>query len=291
VIRPLLCAVVAAAALSAGADAQTRRRTEPASGPCAAASAKVEYGRLLQFPDSLKGEVEAYRAAWREACAAKTGASLGALLARGDAIGKAFIAVIDKSGIKETKFEELHELLGTAYARFIPAFSGSMIEYEYFEPDLAVFGRQVAMGDGEDRLFFAAHRQLYGTDPHAFPWLQRSSHVGGCVRFGTYDWLATVARIEELEGKLKAPAYRQRLADLKERIQSYLGKPGFEREAGKKPVVDSCVPKARTIAELEKIAKGLAARKGWEKTAAGLRKAVEDIKANRTEVCNGCSAS
>ena len=27
--------------------------------------------------------------------------------------------------------------------------SGSMIEYEYFEPDLAVFARHVAMGDAE----------------------------------------------------------------------------------------------------------------------------------------------
>ena len=49
--------------------------------------------------------------------------------------------------------------------------------------------------------------------------------------------------------------------------------------AGKKAVIDSCVPKARTIVELEKIAKGLAQRKGWEKTAAGLRKAVDDLRA------------
>ncbi len=290
-IRSTACAALALAFLVPDADAQGRRQPAGPTAPCAAASGKVEYGRLLQIPDSLKGEVEAYRAAWREACAKKRGAALHALLARGDAIGKAFVALVDKSKIKETKFEELHELLGTAYPRFMPAFAGAMIEYEYFEPDLAAFARQVAMGDGEDKLFFAAHRQLYGTDPHAFPWLQRSSHVGGCVRFGTYDWLATVARVEELEGRLKAPAYRQRLADLKERIQSYLAKPAVEREAGKKPAVDSCAPKARTIAELEKIAKGLAARKGWEKTAAGLRKAVEDIKANRTEVCNGCSAS
>jgi len=288
-IRPLLCAALAAATLSANADAQSRRRTE-AAGPCAAASAKVEYGRLLQLPDSLKSDVEAYRAAWREACAAKKAAALGALLARGDAIGKAFIAVVDKSGIKETKFEELHELLGTTYPRFIPAFSGSMIEYEYFEPDLAIFARHGAMGDAEDKLFFANHRVLYGTDPHAFPWLKRTSHVGGCVRFGTFDWVDAVARIEHLEERLRAPAYRQRLADLKERIRGYLAEPATKRD-GKKPALDSCAPKARTITELEKTAKGLAARKGWEKAAAGLRKAAEDIRANRIDVCNGCSAS
>lgn len=289
-IRILAMAALGAALVSAQADAQTRRQAGP-TGPCAAATGKVEYGRLLQIPEALRVDVEAYRAAWREACAKKKGASLGALLARGDAIGKAFIAVVDKSQIKETKFEELHELLGTAYPRFIPAFTGSMIEYEYFEPDLAVFARLAAMGDGEDKLFFASHRLLYGTDPHAFPWLKRTSHVGGCVRFGAFDWLAAVARIESLESEVKGAAYRRRLADLKERIQSYLAKPAVEREAGKKAVVDSCAPKARTVAELDKIAKGLAARKGWDKVAAGLRKTAEDIRANRVEVCNGCSAS
>ena len=166
-----------------------------------------------------------------------------------------------------------------------------MIEYEYFEPDLAVFARQAAMGDAEDKLFFASHRLLYGTDPHAFPWLKRTTHFGGCVRFGEFDWPGAVARIETLEGRLKHPAYRSRLADLKQRIQTYLSKPAIEREAGRKPVVDSCAPKARTLAEIETIAKALAARKGWEKAAAGLRKAADDIRANRVEVCNGCSAN
>jgi hypothetical protein len=291
-MRLVPLALLAAAIFSANAEAQGRRQPAGPPGPCAAATAKVEYGRLLQVPDSLKSDVEAYRAGWREACAKKKGgAALHALLARGDAINKAFVALIDKSGIKETKYEELHELLGTAYPKFIPAFTGSMIEYEYFEPDLAVFARQAGLGDEEDKLFFASHRQLYGTDPHSFPWLNRTSHVAGCVRFGTFDWVAAAARIEGLEAKLKAPAYRQRIADLKDRIQSYLGKPAVARDAGKKPVVDSCVPKARTITELEKIAKALGARKGWEKTAAGLRKTVEDIRANRTDVCNGCSAS
>lgn len=280
-----------AAAVSANAEAQGRRQPAGPPGPCAAATGKVEYGRLLQIPDSLKAEVEAYRAGWRDLCAKKKGGSLHALLARGDAIGKAFVAVVDKSKIKETKFEELHELLGAAYPKFMPAFAGSMIEYEYFEPDLSVYARQAALGDGEDKAFFASHRALYGTDPHAFPWLERSSHVGGCVRFGTFDFVATVARIEDLEAKLKAPPYRQRLADVKERIASYLAKPTVERDGGKKPVVDSCAPKAKTIAELERIAKGLGARKGWEKAAAGARKAADDIRANRVEVCKSCSAS
>jgi hypothetical protein len=286
--RVAVLAALAWAFVAAGADAEARRQP---TGPCAAASAKVEYGRLLPIPDALRAETEAYRAAWREACAKKKGASLGALLARGDALGKAYTAVIDKSGIKETKYEELHELLGTAYPRFIPAFSGSMIEYEYFEPDLAVFARLAAMGDAEDRAFFASHRLLYGTDPHAFPWLKRTSHVGGCVRFGAFDWLAAVARIEALDAEVRGTAYRRRLADLKERIQSYLAKPAVERDAGKKPVIDSCAPKARTLVELEKIAKGLAARKGWDKVAAGVRKAAEDVRANRVEICNACSAS
>jgi hypothetical protein len=290
-IRSLSCAALVLALASVPADAETRRGPAGPAAPCAAASAKVDYGRLLPIPDALKAETEAYRAAWREACAKKKGASLGALLARGDALGKAYRAVIDKSGIKETKFDDLHELLGTAYPKFIPAFAGSMIEYEYFEPDLGTFAKLAAMGDAEDKLFFASHRLLYGTDPHAFPWLQRTTHFGGCVRFGQFDWLAAAARIDDLEAKVKGAAYRQRLADVKERIQSYLAKPAVEREAGKKPVVDSCAPKARTVAEFEKIAKGLAARKGWEKTAAGLKKAADDLRANRIEVCKGCSAS
>jgi hypothetical protein len=285
-MRLLPLAAVATALVVATAAAETRRRPAGPPGPCAAATAKVEYGRLLHVPDALRAEVEAYRAGWREVCAKKAH-SLHALLSRGDAIGKSFATVLDKSGIKETKFEELHEQLQNAYPRFIPAFHGSMIEYEYFEPDLAVFARQAALGDAEDRLFFASHRALYGTDPHAFPWLKRTWDHGGCVRFGTFDWVAAAARIEGLEAKLTGEAYRKRLAELKERIRGYLADPAAKRD-GKKPVVDSCAPRPRTIAELEKTAKGLAARKGWEKAVAGLRKTVDDIRANRTEVCNDC---
>src|SRR5581483_5034158 len=283
--RLLVSAVLLLAASAAGAE--SRRPPATAAAPCAAANAKVEYGRLLQIPEALKGEVEAYRTAWREACGKKKNASLGPLLARADALGKAFTALVDKSGLKETKFEELHELLGTAYPRFIPAFHGSMIEYEYFEPDLAVFARHAAQGDAEDKLFFASYRQLYGSDPHAFPWIKRTWDHGGCVRFGTFDWVAAVARIEALEGQVKGEPYKRRLAELKDRIRGYLTEPAAKRD-GKKPVVDSCVPRARTLAELEKTAKGLQSRKGWEKTVAGLKKTVEDIRANRTEVCNDC---
>lgn len=286
-LRLLGYAALLLALSAAAAEAQSRRQAPGGAAPCAAAAGKVEYGRLLQIPDALKGEVEAYRAAWREACAKKKGASLGALLARADALSKAFTTLLDKSGIKETKYEELHELLQTAYPRFVPAFHGSMIEYEYFEPDLAVYARHVAMGDGEDKLFFASYRQRYGTDPHAFPWVKRTWDHGGCVRFGAFDWAAAVARIESLEGQVKSEAYKRRLAELKDRIRSYLTEPAAKRD-GKKPVVDSCIPRARTLAELDKTAKGLAARKGWEKTVAGLKKTVDDIRANRTEVCNDC---
>ncbi len=277
-------------ALSASVSvAETRNRPADTLAPCSAASAKVEYGRLLAIPDALQAATEAYRAAWRSACARMKGASLGALLAQGDALAKAYREVLDKSGLKETKYEELHKLLGTIYPKFIPAFAGSMIEYEFFEPDLAIFARAAALGDDEDKLFFASHSDLYGTDPYAFPWLMRKTHFGGCVRFGTFDWVGTVARIEALEGKVKGDAYRMRLAELKERIRGYLAKPAVEREAGKKPVVDSCASQTRTLAAFETTAKGLAARKGWETAAAGLRKTAEDIRAGRVELCNGCS--
>jgi len=272
---------------SAGtALAETRRGPVPAA-PCAAAAAPVNYGRLLQAPDALKAEVEAYRQGWKEACVKKGGSSLAALLARGDRIAKAFTAVLDKSGIKETKFEELHEQFQNAYPRFIPAFHGSMIEYEYLEPDMQVYARQTALGDAEDKLFFASHRALYGTDAHSFPWVKRTWDHGGCVRFGEFDWTGAIARIETLEAKLAAAAYRTRLSELKDRVRRYLAEPAAKRD-GKKPVVDSCAPRARTIAALEQTARGLAARKGWEPAAAGLRKTLDGIKAGQIEICNDC---
>ena len=285
-MKRLLIAALIVTLSAAASPAESRRQPAGPPGPCAAANGKVEYGRLLQVSDALKADVEAYRAGWRELCAGKAHA-LHALLLRADSIAKAFTALLDKPGIKETKFEELHELLGTAYPRFMPAFQGSMIEYEYFEPNLAVFAREAARGDSDDKLFFASHRALYGTDPHAFPWLKRTWDHGGCVRFGGFDWVAAVARIEGLEAKLKGEAYRKRLAELKDRIRGYLTDPAVKRD-GKKPVVDSCAPRPRTIAELEKTAKSLQARKGWEKTAAGLRKTVDDIRAGRTDICNDC---
>jgi len=279
---------LAAALLAAEASPAETRKTAAPSGPCAAAAAAVNYGRLLNVPDALRKDVDAYRQAWKEACAKKGGSSLAALLAQGDRIGKGFTALADKSGIKETKYEELHELWQNAYPRFIPAFHGSMIEYEYIEPDLAAFARQAALGDADDKVFFSNQRAVFGTDKHSFPWVNRTWDHGGCVRFGRYDWVAAVARIEDLEGKLGAAAYRTRLAELKDRIRNYLSNPAAKRDGGKKPVVDSCVPRAQTIAALDKAARGLHARKGWEPVAAGLRKTLDDIRASRTEICNDC---
>jgi hypothetical protein len=285
-LRVLTVAAVSLVVLAAGANSEARRPAN-ASDPCVAASAPVNYGRLLNIPDAVKSEIEAYRQGWKEACAKKGGASLAALLARGDKIGKALGDVLDKSGLKETKFDDLHTLLQETYPRFIPAFHGSVIEYDYFEPDLVAFARKAALGDADDKLFFAQQRALYGTDGHAFPWVKRSWDHGGCVLWGRYDWVAAVARIEDLEGKLKAPAYRTRLAALKERIKGYVSAPAAKRD-GKKPVVDSCAPRAQTIAALEKTMRGFQTRKGWEATAAGLKKTLDDIRANRTEICNDC---
>src|SRR5262249_813745 len=119
-LRLLGCAALLLAMVAAGAEAETQRPPAALTAPCAAAGAKVDYGRLLQIPDALKSEIEAYRAAWRNACVKKKDVSLGALLALADAISKAFAALMDKSGLKETKYEELHALLQTAYPRFIP---------------------------------------------------------------------------------------------------------------------------------------------------------------------------
>ena len=195
------------------------------------------------------------------------------------------------SGLRErlqAKFEELHELWQNAYPRFIPAFHGSVIEFEYFEPDLAAFARVATLGDADDKLFFASHRALYGTDAHSFPWIKRTWDHGGCVRYGEFDWVAAVTRIETLEDKLQAAPYKSRLAELKSRIRNYLRDPAAKRDGNKKPVVDSCAPRAKTIAALDKTMRGLQARKGWEPVAAGLRKTLDDIRANRTEICNDC---
>jgi len=283
--RRALAAAFIVAAFAGGALAQARK-TAPV-GPCAAATAPVHYGRVLNVPDAITADVEAYRQGWKEACAKKGGSSLAALLARGDRIGKALTALADKSGIKESKYEELHKLWQEAYPRFIPAFHGSMIEYEYIEPELTAFARQTALGDADDKLFFGSQRALYGTDKHSFPWVRRSWDHGGCVLWGQYDWVAAVARIEGLEAKLSAEAYRTRLAELKDRIRNYVTDPAAKRD-GKKPVVDSCAPRAQTVAALDKTMRGLQARKGWEPAAAGLKKTLDDIRANRTEICNDC---
>lgn len=284
-LRSLTVAALSLLAFAQGAEAETRR--QGSADPCAAAAAPVNYGKLLTIPDSIKAEIEAYRQGWKQACAKKGGSSLAALLARGDRIGKALSEVLDKSGIKETKFDDLHTLWQETYPRFIPAFHGSVIEYEYVEPDLAAFARKAALGDADDKLFFGRQRALYGTDKHSFPWVKRSWDHGGCVLWGTYDWVAAVARIEDLEAKLKAEAYRTRLAALKERIKGYVSEPAAPRD-GKKPVVDSCAPRAQTVAAIEKTMRGLQSRKGWESTAAGLKKTLDDIRANRTEICNDC---
>ncbi|MDH3235390.1 MAG: hypothetical protein OEQ29_17860, partial [Alphaproteobacteria bacterium] len=122
---------------------------EAVAQPCRAAAAPVRYGRILRVPAKLKTEIASYRRGWAAACAKGGGASLGALLTQAERIKTGMMKAITARRPQGKTADRLHDELSKVYPRFVPAMQGSIIEFEFFEPMLAVFKAHVRLGNAE----------------------------------------------------------------------------------------------------------------------------------------------
>lgn len=171
----------------------------PAVPPaCAAAAAPFPDDRLT---GKLRAAVEAYRGAWRDACAMRPRPrSLAPLLGRAEALARS--ADLREAVVGDG--EALRALPGLA----VDVETSSLLVHH------ADFVEAAALGTADDRDFLPEYAALAGDAAAGRlpPWLAfiEGSDGAVCVRLGEVSWLDLARRLDALRARTRTPAYRAR---------------------------------------------------------------------------------
>ena len=290
----LVLTALAAFAFGSGAAAQSGPASRTA--PCTAAVAPERYGSVFKISDAFRTAVSRYRRSWATACAKGQGASIHTLLVRAQAVETEFAKVLAKSRIRGKAADRAHTLLAEVYPTFIPAFGGSLIEFEFFRARLDVLRSHARLGNEDDRRLFGAYDRLIGEDLKAPPWIQRTWDYGGCVRLGRwssngpkkpgYDFVAAASDVARLKVTLKGEWYRKRVAEFEARMLHSFGTLARRQEKGKPKVVDACGTRQEAERALERIASAYArGHSHYRRAAVAIRRTLREVAAGRTRIC------
>lgn len=201
----------AALALICAAGSGTAQAQAAAPDPCVAARTPLAFTGYMRVTPAQRGLIERYRRVWRNLCQ-RQGATLYQALDLGKqverAMAKTFARATERARGKAA--DRLHTEVQQVIPRFLPAFHGSVIEYEYFELDQQALRAKLALGDAKDKLYWGNYDALFGGDFKAAPWIERTWDYGGCVKFGAYDWVGVLQRVARIRGQLRdRPLYLQ----------------------------------------------------------------------------------
>lgn len=233
--RAIVFSSIAAIGLAAGC-AQNPPKSSPPSitstlPGCKAALAKVDYGSGLVIPDETKELIESYRSDWRKFCDPKLQSgkpTMADLTAKANTLKELFDKIIDEfnrvhraesSEQARPYVDAVADLLGKNYPAFVPAFEGSIWEYEYFRPSSMEFRQHAQLGTPEDKRFFAAGIDL---ESDFQPWLEKTWDYGGCLRFGKFNWVDALMRVVQLKRSIYSDVYEKVVSDYETRLMDVL---------------------------------------------------------------------
>lgn len=190
------------------------------SPPCLAAQRPVKLGPVASYlTDETKKEIQSYRERWRALCKKPgTEVNLGDFFASFQKLSEGINQVeakVYRPG-EETKWNGVVEFINREFTRFIPLLDncGGMGDVGFrCEANFSQFNHYAGHGNSNDRRFFAEFSLLKGESAMA-PWYEQTWDYGGCLRFGEYDWAATLKKMAELKKELPHPAYQAALDKL-----------------------------------------------------------------------------
>ena len=287
-LAALVGAVACARAETAAPEAPGRGQ----SAACVAAKASADYGTLIKVPEALKTEIAEYKSRWRAACNSSKPSSLNDLLVRARRIEAGFAAILEAAAGDQSHVDELHLAFSETYPQFIPAFEGSLIEFQYFTPNLDDFRDNEVLGTDEDRHFLDGYTELIG-DATLYPWLMQTWDHGGCVRFGEYKWADTLKALDALRASVTGQAYLDMIAHLEEAMKDQWQTLGMATDEARPPVICTCENRAAVVPDLQSILGAIAGRPGYDATRAALRRTLAGVEAGaipvRVEAEQHCS--
>lgn len=256
---------------------------------CQVARAKTAYTNVIKIPEQVKTHITAYKKSWTDLCDRKASASVHETLRMAKALEEEFKPVLSSTSSKTAdgkidwkKTEAVHDYLQKDLPKFVPAFDGSIIEYEYFQPRFSEFKEVAKYGNAEDKLFFQLHADLRGNGTLS-PWYAQTWDYGGCLRFGEYDWIQAFQTLRKAK-KIKTPQYRKIISELEGSLNQTLDGLYFEFSDKKFNKICTCKKKDAVRADLEKLVAYLNRNKSNPKLAAKLQKTLKAIEAGKIPV-------
>jgi len=250
---------------------------------CAVASAKETYDGFDGLSKPLKEEISNYKKRWRSYCGKREASEVLALFE-----GLIVLAPKLQAEVESKHQEDFLEPLRNKLPTFVPAvqcfvYDGSTQCQASFEQ----FADVAAKGTVEDKLFAETYRAVRGYDTMP-PWIHQTWDYGGCTRYGEFDWVGTLKKIDEARGNVQGKTYGDQLNELKHGL--------FDRIAGDVTREGTCSCKSKTaplkdlpkvVAYLEKT-KESAEYLGQARTLlSGLQKKKFKLRSDAEAHCSG----
>ena len=248
--------------------------------PCLAATAPINYGTLIRPDPAAARAIRAYRAAWVRFCRSKRG-SINDLLRLADhverGVGRAINAANNARRLAGKNADRAHDDLQKRWPGFVPAFMGSIIEFEFFRVQMWVLRRFAKWGDDRDRLFFAEERKIFGDDEKSHPWIRRTWDYGGCTKFGEYDWVANIRKVDGLRARLDG-WYKRRLGEYHDDMKHTIGLWAKAKE------ICTCGAPGTVVADLTRLQAFLAKRHRYRGYSHQIGRALGRLKGGQAKV-------
>lgn len=256
---------------------------------CKIARVKSTYTEVFKIPDDIKSYIIVYKKSWTDFCDHKKSASIHEIFSMAKNLEEKFISIFnsrsllpDKQNSGFDKVEEAHNYLEKVLPNFVPAFEGSILEYEYFRPKISEFKEISKYGDNEDKLFFKLLSEMLG-DFMLPPWYETSWDYGGCLRFGEYDWILAYEKLIEAK-KIKGAQYNKVILKQQDLLNKELEDLYFKISDKEFSKICTCKNKNDVKIDLEKLVTYLNKDKAYTSLVANLQKTLEAIKAGQIVV-------
>ena len=178
---------------------------------CKVAFSPEIYSNFVNIKEESKNLLRHYRKSWQDVCLGTSPTSLYPLWVEALELKKEFSLDIIFNGISDNG---LDNYINEQLPSFVPGFSGSIVEYEYFRPDPDLFADNLALGNQEDKDFFTIYFSLNPSPVYA-PWLKGTYDYDQCIDYNNYDWTGTLKSIDGLSKKIKGPVYVETINSFK----------------------------------------------------------------------------
>jgi hypothetical protein len=279
-MNPLKTLLIALPLAAMTVPAVAKKPQPPVARPCMAANGRINYGKLIRPSVATHKQIIAYKRAWKAFCANKSG-SINKLLTMAqridEGVGRAINAANNARRLAGKNADRAHDDLQKRWPSFVPAFMGSIIEFEFFRVQMWVIHRYAKWGDANDKLFFAEERKIFGNDEKSHPWVRRTWDYGGCTLFGKYDWAGNIRKVDGLRARLGG-WYKRRLGEYHADMKHTIGLWAKNKE------ICTCGTAGTVVADLTRLQSFLAKRHRYRGYSRDIGTALRRLKSGQTKV-------